>query len=138
MIYNEVVHQVVVLASNCHISQFILVLEACQACCLWLAVSWSMLGASWYSKAWSLKLGAIDHDPGTKLSPSIAHDLELSCDGRKLARGCVTNFYCKFFHISFLMAKLLATARLPLPAKIFSRILHLTPDPSHRLGLIPM
>jgi hypothetical protein len=61
-----------------------------------------MLGASWYSKAWRLKLLTIDHDPGTKLSPSIAHDLELSCDGRKLARGCVTNFYCKFFHINLI------------------------------------
>ncbi len=59
-----------------------------------------MLGASWYSQAWRLKLLTIDHDPRTVLSPSIAHDLELSCDGRKLARGRVTNFYCEFFHLS--------------------------------------
>jgi len=32
-----------------------------------------------------LQLLAIDQDPGTKLRPGIAHDLELSCDGLQLA-----------------------------------------------------
>ena len=68
---------------------------------LWLAASWSMLGASRYSEAWSLKLVAVDHDPGTMSSPSIAHDLKFSCDGCQLRAGRMTNFYCKFFHISF-------------------------------------
>ena len=49
-------------------------------------------------EAWSLKLEAIDHDSWTKLSPVIAHNLELSCDGLQLARRCVANFYCEFFH----------------------------------------
>ena len=99
MIYNEVVHQVVVLASNCHISQFILVLEACQACCLWPAASRSTLATCpRYSEAWSLQLVAIDQYPGTKLGPSIAHNLKLSCDGSQLLRRRVTYFYFKFFH----------------------------------------
>ncbi len=67
---------------------------------LWLAVSWSMLGASWYSQAWRLKLLTIDHDPRTILGPSIAHDLELSRDGLQLSRGRVTNFYFELFHLS--------------------------------------
>ena len=54
---------------------------ALAACCLWL-VSWCM-------EAWRLQLGAIDLDPGAKLLPSIAHDLELSCDGLQLARVSV-------------------------------------------------
>jgi len=53
---------------------------------LWLAIPWPTLAAFWYSKAWRLKLVAIDHDSGAKLGPSIAHDLELSCDGLQLAR----------------------------------------------------
>ena len=64
---------------------------------LWLAASWSMLGP-WFVKAWSLKLLAIDHDPGTEALPSIAHNLELSCDAQQLARCSVTYFYCEFFH----------------------------------------
>ena len=39
-----------------------------------------------YPEAWGLKLVAIDQYPGAKLGPSIAHDLELSCDGLQLAR----------------------------------------------------
>jgi len=31
----------------------------------------------------------VDHDPGTVFGPSIAHDLELSCDGQQLARVSV-------------------------------------------------
>ena len=55
-----------------------------------LAASRSALAACpWYSKACCLKLVAIDHDPGTVLGPSIAHDLELSCDGLQLARVSV-------------------------------------------------
>ena len=48
-------------------------------------------------EAWSLKLGAIDHDPGTKLGPSIAHDLELSRDGQQLSLCGMSYFYCEFF-----------------------------------------
>jgi len=40
-------------------------------------------------QAWSLQLVAIDLDPRTVLSPAIAHDLELSRDGLKLAGGRV-------------------------------------------------
>jgi len=43
----------------------------------------------WFVEAWRLQLLAIDHDPGTKLLPSIAHDLELRCDGLQLARVSV-------------------------------------------------
>ena len=72
---------------------------------LWLAVSWSMLVASWYSKAWRLKLLTIDHDPRTVLGPAIAHDLELSCDGQQLGRRRMFNLYCKLFHsISFIFS----------------------------------
>ena len=48
-------------------------------------------------EAWSLKLGAVDQDPGTVLSPSIAHDLELQGNRRQLRRRRVTYFYCEFF-----------------------------------------
>ena len=51
---------------------------------MWLAASGSVLVAR-DPEAWSLQLLAIDRDPGTKLLPSIAHDLELSCDGLQLA-----------------------------------------------------
>ena len=54
---------------------------ALAACCLWLV--------SWFVEAWRLELLAVDQDPGTKLGPSIAHDLELSCDGLQLARVSV-------------------------------------------------
>ena len=50
-----------------------------------------------------MKLVAIDHDPWTKLGPTITHDLELGSDGQELARCCVSNFYCEFFHIFFLV-----------------------------------
>ena len=36
--------------------------------------------------AWSLKLFAVDRDPGAKALPVVGHDLELSCDGQQLAR----------------------------------------------------
>ena len=52
-----------------------IVLEAC-----------SLALDPWFSQAWSLQLLAVDHDPGTEALPSIAHDLELSCDGLQLAR----------------------------------------------------
>ena len=48
-------------------------------------------------KAWSLKLVAIDLDPGTMLSPSVAHDLELQGNRRQLSRRRVSYFYCEFF-----------------------------------------
>ena len=47
-----------------------------------------------------MRLLAIDHDPWTKLGPSIAHDLELSRDGLQLSRGRVTYFYFELFHLS--------------------------------------
>ena len=31
-----------------------------------------------------LECSLVDHDPGPELLPSMAHDLELSCDGLKL------------------------------------------------------
>ena len=66
---------------------------------LWLAAfSWSG-----NPEAWSLKLGAIDHDPWTELRPGIRHDLELSRDGLQLARACVGYFYFEFFHQCFLL-----------------------------------
>ena len=49
------------------------------------AVPRSMLVASGYPEAWSLKLLAVDHDPGAELRPVIAHDLEFSRDGLQLA-----------------------------------------------------
>jgi len=66
-------------------------LAACQACCLPLV--------AWYPEAWSLQLLTIDQDPGAKLGPVIAHDLELSRDGQQLGVGRVFNFYCKLFHL---------------------------------------
>ena len=65
---------------------------------LWLAVSWSMLVASWYPEAWRLKLLAIDQDPGTMSGPGIAHDLKLERNRRQLRRRRMTYFYCEFLH----------------------------------------
>ena len=71
---------------------------------LWLAASRPALATcSRYPEAWSLKLVAIDQYPGTKLGPTIAHDLQFSCDGLELARWCVTNFYFELFHQCFLL-----------------------------------
>ena len=64
---------------------------------LWPAIPWPTLAAFWYSKAWRLKLVAIDQYPGTKLGPVIGHDLELSRDGLQLARACVGYFYFELF-----------------------------------------
>jgi len=58
------------------------------ACSLMLAAC-SLMLASWNPEAWRLKLLAVDLDPGAILGPSIAHDLELSCDGLQLARVSV-------------------------------------------------
>ena len=81
MIYYEVVHQVVVLASNFHN-----ILYHLNVASLWLAASGPMLAACpRYPKAWRLQLVAIDPDLRTKLLPGIRHDLELSCDGGQLA-----------------------------------------------------
>ena len=69
-----------------------------------LAVSGATLAACpGYPEAWGLKLLTIDLDPGAKLGPVVGHDLEFSCDGLQLARACVTYFYFKLFHISFLV-----------------------------------
>ena len=46
--------------------------------------AWSLGLVARLVEAWSLKLLAIDPDPWAKLLPSIAHDLELSCDGLQL------------------------------------------------------
>ena len=77
---------------------------------LWLAACCLPLAAVRDPEAWSLKLLIIDHDPGAKLLPSIAHDLELSCDGQQLGLRGMFNFYCEFFHfflgfISFLTSR---------------------------------
>ena len=60
--------------------------------------AWSLGLVPWFVKAWSLELLAIDPDPWSILRPVITHDLELSCDGLKLALRCILNFYCEFFH----------------------------------------
>ena len=52
-------------------------------------------------EARSLYLLPVNFYLGAKLLPSIAHDLELSCDGLQLARGGAVNFYCEFFHFFF-------------------------------------
>ena len=51
-----------------------------------------------------MQLASIDFDPWAKLGPSIAHDLELQANGLQLLRRRVTNFYCEFFHISFIVS----------------------------------
>ena len=51
-----------------------------------------------------MQLLAVDRDPGAKALPVITHDLELSCDGQQLRWRRVTNFYCEFFHISFIVS----------------------------------
>ena len=53
------------------------------ACSLML-VACGLPLASWNPEAWRLKLLAVDRDPGTELRPTVAHDLELSCDGLQL------------------------------------------------------
>ena len=42
------------------------------------------LVASFYAELQGLERSLVDHDPGTELRPSMAHDLELSCDGGQL------------------------------------------------------
>ena len=56
------------------------------------------LVASLDAELQGLQCSLVDHDPRSKLSPSMAHDLELSCDGLKLWPRCMFNFYCEFFH----------------------------------------
>jgi len=70
-----------------------------------VAVSWrlqlvacSLALGPWFVELERLQLGAIDHDPWSKLLPSIAHDLKLSCDGQQLGVGRVFNLYCELFH----------------------------------------
>jgi hypothetical protein len=60
--------------------------------------AWSLGLVTRLVEAWSLELLAIDPDPWAKLSPGIAHDLELQANGLKLLRRRVTYFYCEFFH----------------------------------------
>ena len=63
------------------------------ACCL------SLVACPRDPEAWRLQLFSINKNLGTKALPTIAHDLELSCDGLQLARASVTNVYCELFHI---------------------------------------
>ena len=48
-----------------------------------------------------MQLAAVDFNLRAILLPTIAHDLELSCDGLQLARGGAANFYCELFHFFF-------------------------------------
>ena len=66
--------------------------------------AWSLGLVPWFVEAWSLQLGAVDQDPRAMSGPSIAHDLELQGYGRQLLRCCVTYFYSKLFHISFIVS----------------------------------
>jgi len=61
--------------------------------------AWSLGLVPWFVEAWSLQLLAIDPDPRAIFLPAIAHDLELRRDGQQLARRCILNFYCEFFHL---------------------------------------
>ena len=49
-----------------------------------------------------LECSLVDRDPGTKLRPSMAHDLELSPDRQQLALRCILNFYCELIHINLI------------------------------------
>jgi len=64
---------------------------------LWLAASGPTLVAR-DPEAWGLQLLAVDRDPGTMSGPAVAHDLELQANGLQLARSCMANVYCEFFH----------------------------------------
>ena len=66
---------------------------ACCACCSLVALfSWC------HSELRRLHCLPVDCYSWSKLLPSIAHDLELSCDGQQLGRWSVAHFYCEFFH----------------------------------------
>jgi len=52
-------------------------------------------------EAWSLHLLPVNFYLWPMFLPTIAHDLELSCDGLQLARGSVINFNCELFHFFF-------------------------------------
>ena len=56
------------------------------------------LVAPWYVELWRFQCSLVDRDPGTMLSPSIAHELELQRNGLQLLGRRVTYFYCEFFH----------------------------------------
>ena len=49
-----------------------------------------------------LECSLIDRDPWTEARPVMAHDLELSRDSLQLWPGCMFNFYCELFHLSFI------------------------------------
>ena len=57
-----------------------------------------------YPELQGLECSLIDRDPGSKLRPGMAHDLELCCAGLKLLPGGGFNFYCELFHISFIVS----------------------------------
>jgi len=59
--------------------------------------AWSLRLVARLVEAWRLELLAIDHDPGTMLSPSITHDFKVLGMRRQLSRRRVTYFYCEFF-----------------------------------------
>ena len=71
-----------------------------------MALAWSLVDCiSWcHPERWRKHCLLVDHDPRTKLLPTIGHDFELSCDGLQLARRCMANVYCEFFHISFIVS----------------------------------
>ena len=66
------------------------------ACCL------SLVACPRDPEAWRLQLFSINKNLGTKALPTIAHDLELSCDGLQLACGGMADFYGEFFHVFIL------------------------------------
>jgi len=56
------------------------------------------LVAPFDAERWRRHCLLVDPDPGTKLLPSIGHDLELSRDGQQLARASVAYVYFELFH----------------------------------------
>jgi len=65
-----------------------------------MALAWSLVDCiSWcHPERWRKHCLLVDHDPRSKLLPTIGHDFQLSCDGQQLSPGGVTNFYCEFLH----------------------------------------
>ena len=71
-----------------------------------MALAWSLVDClSWcHPERWRLHCLPVDCYSWSKLLPTIGHDFQLSCDGLQLTCGGVTNFYCEFFHISFIVS----------------------------------
>ena len=62
------------------------------------ACSLKLAACTFNPEPWRLHLLPVNFYSGAKLLPGVAHDLQLSCDGRQLAGRGVANFYCEFFH----------------------------------------